>query len=104
MTDTNVHNTCQSFGMVTPCAGPAGCAYNDNICTLTSEIGCGNPMWTSAKARCGGTTYPSQCGSFDGTFAYMGHNWSESCGALNGSWCVGGGGVSNHFAFCARRQ
>ena len=106
MNDANVHAACQAQGMVTPCAGSNGCGYNDNICTVTSEDGCGNPMWRGSRARCGGNTYPSGCGPFDNTFAYMGRRWQggSACGRVEGSWCATGNGYQNRFAYCARRR
>jgi hypothetical protein len=104
MTDNNVHATCQRFGMETPCAGAAGCRYNNNICTLTSEVGCGNPMRTTSQSLC--NTNPGTCDAMNQTYTYMGNTWNNggSCGEENNSWCTNGNSYSDRFAFCARRQ
>jgi hypothetical protein len=105
MSDVNVHAACQNAGLVTPCTGESGCGFNDESrCTLTSEVGCGNPMITSSQSLCG--TNPSSCQPFNGLYAHMGGGWSGggSCGAEAGNWCTNGNDYNNRFAFCARRQ
>jgi cysteine-rich repeat protein len=105
MSDVNVHAACQAAGLVTPCAGAAGCRYNNNNCTVTSEVGCGNPMMTTAGRLCNGAR-PNACVAIRDTFTYMGGNWSagSSCGVVGNSWCAAGNSYTNKYAFCARRQ
>ena len=96
MSDNNIIAACAAAGLRVPCAGPAGCSYNNNQaqCVLTSEVGCGNPMYSLSQAICGGAT-PSGCPALTnspGTFTFMGNVWNGGmgCGTLNGGWCASG--------------
>ena len=102
MTDTNCRNTCRAAGLNIPCQAQAGCQYNDNLCTITSEMSCGNPMQTLAMKLC--NQNPSGCPALYGVYQYMGGKWSNdsACGAEQGQWCVTGGQQQNKFAMCVR--
>ncbi len=93
MSDNNAYNLCAGKGLRIPCAGASGCTYNgDGRCVLTSETGCGMPMYTISQNICGSGVYPSNCAATQNLFTYMGNVWSggSTCGALPGSWCVSG--------------
>jgi len=101
LSDTNVQAACAECGMTPPCAGPAGCSYNDNICTQTNNEGsCGNPMQAMAQLLC--NTNPGQCALVWGVYQYMGQNWisGAACGAEQNGWCTNGNNMSNKFALC----
>merc|ERR1719345_673963 len=73
--DASLKAACQGVGLVLPCAGPNGCSYNGGGCTVTSEVGCGNPMSTTSRAMCSGK-YPSQCSALDKVYTFMGFKWA----------------------------
>ena len=100
MSDTNIFNTCKAAGMSVGCQAQAGCTYNDNVCTITPENSCGNPMMGLSQSLCGGS--PGQCGALNGIYQYMGHHWQNdaACGVENGSWCSTGTSYNNRFALC----
>ncbi len=75
MSDNNIYAACTAAGLRVPCAGPAGCSYNNGLCTLTSETGCGLPMYILSQQICGANVYPSSCPAFYGLYQYMGNNW-----------------------------
>ena len=103
LSDTNVVAACAAAGLRTPCAGGSGCSFNNlAYCVITSEIGCGNPMYSLSQAICGTSVYPSNCPATYNLFTYMGGSWSggSACGALSGQWCVEGRSYSNMFAVC----
>jgi len=105
--DAGIKAACQAAGLVTPCAGAAGCRFNGGGCTMTSETGCGMPMWTTAKAVCGGRTYPSKCSQFTKVYTFMGFKWVgkiKGCGVNAGhGWCDQGAPGKSGYAFCAER-
>jgi hypothetical protein len=98
-------NACKNAGLVVPCTGAPGCHYNNKgkECVQTSEVGCGNPMSTTAFALCGRNIYPPSCKKLDNTFAFMGKVWAggNSCGTKGSSWCTVGKKTRAGFAFCA---
>merc|ERR1719235_413445 len=61
--DDGITAACKGAGMVVPCTGGTGCRYNDDKCTMTSEVGCGNPMLTTAK-QIAGCSMPRTCDAF----------------------------------------
>eukprot|EP00058_Branchiostoma_floridae_P004332 XP_002589820.1 hypothetical protein BRAFLDRAFT_125914 [Branchiostoma floridae] len=101
MSAANVKATCEAAGYVTPCPGDTGCSYSSSSCFQTGLVDCGNPMKEVSMQLCG--TSPSGCSQLYGVYQFM-NNWSNgaSCGAEQGSWCVGGIGQQDKYAFCAR--
>ena len=83
-----VSKACADAGMVTPCAGPPGCEYNYNemACILTSELGCNQPMSTTAGILCG-VASTKECSHFEEVYTYMG-TWNNgaACGLRDGSF------------------
>ncbi|MBI4704158.1 MAG: hypothetical protein HY744_23870, partial [Deltaproteobacteria bacterium] len=102
MTDTNVYNACINAGYKVPCQAQPGCLYNDNLCAVTLESSCGNPMRDLSYALCGNNVYPSSCPALYDVYQYMAHKWvtDSACGAKAGQWCVQGNGQSNQWALC----
>ena len=102
MTDTNVFKACQSAGLNTPCQAMGNCSYNDNLCTMTQESACGNPMQMLAFQLCGKGVSPSSCPALYGCYQYMGHKWTNdsACGAEQNQWCTQGSNQMNRFALC----
>ncbi|XP_066279058.1 ZP domain-containing protein-like [Branchiostoma lanceolatum] len=100
MTSSNVKLTCEAAGYVTPCNGDSGCSYASSACVITGLDNCGNPMMEISQALCG--TSPSGCSQLYGVYMFM-TNWGpdDACGAESGSWCVGGSGQQDKYAFCA---
>jgi hypothetical protein len=103
MTDTNVFNACKAAGLHTPCQATGVCQYNDQVCVVTQEKSCGNPMQTLSQALCAGAN-PSACPALAGCYQYMGHTWQNdsACGAENNSWCAIGNAQMNRFAVCVQ--
>jgi len=104
MSDNNIIAACAAAGLRVPCAGAAGCKYNNNQaqCVITSEVGCGNPMQSLSHAICGGAN-PNWCPALTnspGTVTFMGNAWSGGmgCGTLNGGWCTSN--TNNGFTIC----
>jgi hypothetical protein len=123
-TSVNIASACEAAGLLTPCpcssAFASHAGFNDAVggksCVVTSEIGCGNPMGTTARASgCpsfrGWETYYGgdvaevrKCAAFDGVFTYTG-SWGSGagCGSVSGSWCVYGSSYAGYYAMCAAK-
>ena len=100
MTDTNCFNTCTGAGFRVGCQAQVGCQYNDNVCTITSETSCGNPMQGLSYSLCGNGVSPSACAPLYGVYQYMGNAWVGGCGAEQNQWCVQGNNALNKNALC----
>jgi len=94
-------------GMKVPCAGSDSCRYTNKAqCVVTSEVGCGNPMMTTAKQS--GCTYPRGCPAFKNVYTYMGSKWvtkdgqKAGCGTDGSRWCTQGSPKKAGYAFCAK--
>jgi len=106
--DNGIIAACKAAGMKVPCAGTDSCGYtNKQHCVVTSEVGCGNPMMTTARQS--GCNYPSRCGDlFKNVYTYMGHKWviqdgkRGGCGTDGRSWCTRGSPKKAGYAFCAK--
>lgn len=99
--DTNVRAACVAAGLNVGCQASGNCTYNDNLCVMTQEASCGNPMLTLAqKLGCGS---PGNCNALNQVYQYMGQKWGGSaCGVENGSWCSQGNQFSNRWALCVQ--
>ena len=102
MSDTNVYAACIGAGLKVGCQAINCSSYNDNLCVLTQENSCGNPMMLLATTL--GCSSPSNCGPLNGVYQYMGHKWQSdaSCGVESGSWCSTGTSYSNRWALCVQ--
>ena len=104
MNDTNVRSACLAAGMDVGCSAMGQCQWNDNMCVMTQESSCGNPMQTLAQKL--GCQNPPNCngGVFDGVYQYMGQKWMQgaACGVEGNQWCANGGNISNRYAICVK--
>ena len=101
--DTNVRAACQGAGMGVGCQAMGNCTYNDNLCVMTQENSCGNPMYTLAQKL--GCSSPANCNNvFNGVYQYMGQKWlnGAACGVAGSTWCSVGTSYSNRFALCVQ--
>jgi len=106
--DNGIIAACKAAGMKVPCAGTDSCSYtNKQHCVVTSEVGCGNPMITTARQS--GCNIPSQCGNLlKNVYTYMGHKWvikdgkRGGCGTDGRGWCTQGSPKKAGYAFCAK--
>jgi len=105
--DKGIIAACKKAGMKVPCAGSDSCRYTNKAqCVVTSEVGCGNPMMTTAKQS--GCTYPRGCPAFKNVYTYMGSKWvtkdgqKAGCGTDGSRWCTQGSPKKAGYAFCAK--
>ena len=100
----NVKQTCESKGYVNTCVGDSGCYYSGSGCTITSLLGCGNPMKDISTRICNGNI-PRDCFCLRGVYAYMDKFSGNACGVdrSTGSWCDYGTNKHNVYALCAKK-
>jgi len=105
--DKGIIAACKAAGMKVPCAGSDSCHYTNKAhCVVTSEVGCGNPMYTTARQS--GCSRPSGCPAFKNVYTYMGSKWvtrdgqKAGCGTNGRGWCTQGSPKMGGFAFCAK--
>ncbi|XP_035685573.1 uncharacterized protein LOC118422164 [Branchiostoma floridae] len=104
MTSTNVKDTCEAAGYVTPCPGDSDCPHSSSSCVDTGLDNCSGPMDDVARVLCGNSSRPDTCDQLDGVYQFM-INWRSddgACGVESGSWCTSGSGRQDRYAFCAR--
>jgi hypothetical protein len=85
------------------CQAMGNCSYNDNLCVMTQENSCGNPMMSLAQKL--GCSNPANCNNvFNGVYQYMGQKWvsGAACGVEGNSWCSVGTSYSNRWALCVQ--
>jgi len=100
MSDVNALAACKAAGLEAACNDVQNGQFSDDKCIDVGLKDGGNPMRTLSQAICAGQD-PGRCDKLNNTFQYMGGKWSGyTCGALNGTWCMNGGSVSNALALC----